>query len=63
MRVTIRCAEARILKSDSGSNEIVVVLEEVNEEDLMAANSMVCKRHLFSSEELDELLIPEELGL
>ena len=52
MRVTIRCAEARILKSDSGSNEIVVVLEEVNEEDLMAANSMVSKRKLFDTEEI-----------
>ena len=57
MRVSIRCAEARILMSDSGDDEIVVVLEEVNEEDLMAANSMVCKRKLWDAEEIEALTL------
>ena len=30
MRVSIRCAKVKILTSDSGDDEIVVVLEEVN---------------------------------
>ena len=57
MRVTIRCAGVKILTSDSGGNEIVVVLEKVNEEDLMAANSMVCKRKLWDAEEVDALIL------
>ena len=52
MRVSIRCAKVKILTSDSGGNEIVVVLEEVNEDDLMVANSMVSKRKLFDTEEI-----------
>ena len=63
MRISIRCAKVKILMSDSGDDGIVVVLDEVNEEDLMAANSMVCKRKLFDIEEIDELKFPEELGL
>ena len=57
MKISIRCAEARILKSDSGDDEIVVVMNDVNEEDLVIANSMVCKRKLWDAEEVDALIL------
>ena len=63
MRVSIRCAEARILMSDSGDDEIVVVLEEVNQNDLFNAFSMLENLKLMAVEEIEPLEIPEELGL
>ncbi len=63
MRVSIRCAKVKILTSDSGDDEIVVVLEEVNQNDLFNAFSMLENLKLMAVEEIEPLEIPEELGL
>jgi len=63
MRVSIRCAKVKILTSDSGDDEIVVVLEEVNEDDLTYAFGKIRTDERIEVEEIEPLEIPEELGL
>ena len=63
MRVSIRCAEARILKSDSGDDEIIVIMNDVNEEDLTNAFGKIRTDERMEVEGIEPLELPEELGL
>lgn len=57
MRVTIRCKDAMVLKSEDG--EIAVVLNDVNEDDISGAFSLIEINKSMIVEEIDKLVMPE----
>ncbi len=57
MRVTIRCKDAMVLKSEDG--KIAVVLNDVNEDDVAGAYSLIEISKSMIVEEIDKLVIPE----
>ena len=63
MKVSIRCAKVKILTSDSGGNEIVVILEEVNEEDLTYAFGKIRTDERIEVEGIEPLELPKDFKI
>ena len=62
MRITVRCKNAMVLKSDS-EEDLAVVMEGVNEGDIDCAKELFQNERMWELEELDKLELPEDFRI
>ncbi len=61
MRVTIRCKDVMVLKSEDG--ELAVILHNANEDDIDCAKELFQSERMWEMEELDKLELPEDFRI
>ena len=61
MRVTIRCKDVMVLKSEDG--ELAVILHDVNEDDIDNAKELFQSERMWEMEELDKVELPEDFRI